>query len=266
MIYTKEVLEEILKEGGATVLEEYDNYIQRLRVKFRCSCGTETTKKFEMLNLYRLPYCGECSLKEKEKRKKATNIKKYGFSNSAAHPDIIKKIKERQLELYGDHPKRTKEVHEKWVETCIQRYGGHPNQNREVQAKAEFKGHHYKEYKFPSGKIIKVQGYENLALDTLITQFKEEDIVVGKAYVPTIEYVINEKRHVYFPDIYIPSENKIIEVKSEWSLKYPTHVDEKAQATVLDGYTYEIWVYNGNRKMTRKIAYTFDGEKVSLPA
>ena len=84
--------------------------------------------------------------------------------------------------------------------------------------------------------------------------------------VPVIEYHINEKRHVYFPDIYIPDENKIIEVKSEWSLQYPTHVEEKAQATVSEGYIYEIWVYNGNKKMTRKIAYTFDGEKVSFPA
>ena len=266
MIYTKEVLEEILKEGNASVLEEYSNWNQRMRVKFRCSCGVETSKRFEMLNMYRMPYCEECSLKKKEKHKQATNLEKYGFTNSASHPDIIQKIKERQLEIYGDHPKRIKEVHEKWVNTCLEKYGGHPNQNREVQVKSEFKGCHYKDYKFPSGKTIKVQGYENLALDALITQFDEQQIIVGKANVPVIEYSIDEKKHVYFPDIYIPDENKIIEVKSEWSLQYPTHVEEKAHATVSEGYIYEIWVYNGNKKMTRKIAYTFDGEKVSFPA
>jgi hypothetical protein len=57
MSYTKENLEKILEEGGATIIGEYDNYIQRLRVRFRCSCGIETSKRFEMLNLYRYPYC-----------------------------------------------------------------------------------------------------------------------------------------------------------------------------------------------------------------
>ena len=52
--YTKEILEEILAEGGATVLEEYPKYNQRMRVKFRCECGLETSKRFEMLNLYYL--------------------------------------------------------------------------------------------------------------------------------------------------------------------------------------------------------------------
>lgn len=62
MKYTNEVLEEILTEGEATVLEVYAKYNQRMRVRFRCSCGVETSKRFEMLNLYRLPYCEECNV------------------------------------------------------------------------------------------------------------------------------------------------------------------------------------------------------------
>lgn len=266
MKYTKELLEGILREGNATVLEEYSRWNQRMRVKFRCSCGVEADKRFEMLNRYRLPYCEECSKIKMIEKGRKTCMEKYGVENASRLDEVKEKIQQTYQEKYGDHPKRTKKVHEKWVATCLEKYGGHPNQNREVQAKSDFKGCHYKEYKFPSGKTIKVQGYENLALDTLITQFDERQIIVGKANVPVIEYEIDEKKHVYFPDIYIPHENKIIEVKSEWSLKYPTHVEEKAEATVLAGYIYEIWVYNGNKKMTRKIAYTFDGEKVSLPA
>ena len=266
MKYTKELLEEILKEGNASVLEEYSNWNQRMGVKFRCSCRSETSKRFEMLNVYRLPYCEECSKNILIERQKKIWIEKYGVDNPAKTPEIKEKVKKIWKDKYGDHPKRIKEVQEKYRATCLEKYGGHPNQNRDVQVKSEFKGCHYKDYKFPSGNTIKVQGYENLAIDTLLTQFNEQQIIVGKANVPVIEYHINEKRHVYFPDIYIPDENKIIEVKSEWSLQYPTHVEEKAQATVSEGYIYEIWVYNGNKKMTRKIAYTFDGEKVSFPA
>jgi hypothetical protein len=224
-------------------------------------------KKFEMLKLYRLAYCECCSLIKKEKRKQATNLKRYGVTNVAATVEIVQKIKGIFLEKYGDHPKRTEEVQEKWKQTCLEKYGCHPNQNREVQAKSEFKGCHYKDYKFPSGKVVKVQGYENLALDKLLAEgVKEGDIIVGKAHIPRIEYTIENKNHVYFPDIYIPSEHKLIEVKSEWSYKYPTHVHEKAEASVAAGYAYEIWVFNGNKKFTRKEIFRFDGEKVTLPA
>jgi hypothetical protein len=200
MKYTKELLEEILKGGGVTVLEEYSRWNQRMRVRFRCECGVETSKRFEMLNVHRLPYCDKCSLKKKEQRRQKTNIDKYGVTNAVAHPDIIQKIKHTNAIKFGGHPKRTTEVQEKWVATCLEKYGGHPNQNREVQTKSEFKGYHYKNYTFPSGKVVKVQGYEPLALEQLIQKcVKEEDIVVGKANVPT-GYMI---RNMYISQISI---------------------------------------------------------------
>ena len=72
MKYTKELLEDILKEGGAVGLEVYEIYNQRLRVKFVCSCGVETSKRFEMLNVYRLPYCEGCSKVKMIEKGKAT--------------------------------------------------------------------------------------------------------------------------------------------------------------------------------------------------
>jgi hypothetical protein len=266
MAYTKELLEEILLEGGGTLLEEYSKYTQRLRIRFRCSCGNEASKKFEMLKLYRLPYCDKCSLKVKEQHKQATNLKRFGFTNCAVSPEIKKRINETYLKKFGGHPKRTQEVQEKWTATCLEKYGGHPNQNRELQIKSEFKGCHYKEFKFPSGRTVKVQGYEHLALEMLLQGYTEDMIVVGKANVPTVEYWIHDKRHVYFPDIYLPTEHKLIEVKSEWSMKFPTNVEEKALASIADGYAYEIWVYNGLKKLSRRIVYACDGSKENFPA
>ena len=93
MKYTKDILEEILKEGGASVLEVYSKYNQRMRVRFRCSCGVETSKKFEMLNMYRLPYCEECSRVKVIEKGKATCMKKYGVDNASKDAEIIEKIK-----------------------------------------------------------------------------------------------------------------------------------------------------------------------------
>ena len=124
MKYTRGLLEEILQEGGATVLEEYPRYNQRLVVKFRCSCGLETSKRFEMLNVHRLPYCERCSLKKKAENYKETCMAKYGVSNASKVPEVIDKINDTFTLNYGIHPKKTKEVQDKWKATCLEKYGG----------------------------------------------------------------------------------------------------------------------------------------------
>ena len=246
--HTKELLEEILAEGGAIALEVYPKYNQRLRVKFRCSCGVETSKRFEMLNRYRLPYCEACSLIKSNEKAKKTCMDKYGVDNAGKSEEIKNKINESWLNKFGGHPKKTKEVQEKWVATCLEKYGGHPNQNIDVQAKAEANSYHHKAYMMPDGDIVKIQGYEGLALDELVQVYEQEDIIIGRGKVPTIPYMVDAKKHVYFPDFYIKSENKIIEVKSVWTLTIERgHVEKKAHATVKAGYKYEIWVYNGNK-------------------
>jgi len=235
-------------EGGARVLEKYALYNQRLRVKFRCECGIETSKRFEMLNLHRLPYCEGCSLKKKEHRKQKSNLYKYGVVNTACLESVKAKINETYKEKFGGHPKQTKDVQDKWKATCLEKYGGHPNQNKEVQIKSEVTSFAFKDYMMPTGGIVKYQGYENLALDELVQLYEEENICVGRSDVPSIDYYVGEKKHVYFPDFFIPSENKIIEVKSQWTIQLRRgNIEEKAQATVKAGYKYEIWVYNDKK-------------------
>jgi predicted nuclease of restriction endonuclease-like RecB superfamily len=188
-------------------------------------------------------------LKKKAQKCEETCLEKYGVSNAGQVPEIKKKINDTYIEKFGMHPKKTAEVHNKWVATCLERYGGHPNQNAEVQAKSEKTSFAYKDYMMPSGNIVKYQGYENLALDELVKLYDEEDIKIGRSVVPTIIYHIDNVKHVYFPDFYIKSENKIIEVKSEWTLQlYRAHVEEKAKATIHSGYKFEIWVYDRNKK------------------
>jgi hypothetical protein len=246
--YTKELLEDILQEGGALVIGEYDNYNQRMRVCFICSCGVETSKRFEMLNVYRLPYCEKCSLRMKEKNKQDTNLQRYGCINTGSLPEIKDKIKESYKQKFGGHPKKTKEVQDKWKATCLKLYGGHPNQNKEVQAKSEASSYKFRDYMMPSGSIVKLQGYEDIALDELVQLYEEEDIIIGRSNVPTIDYYINDIKHVYFPDFFIKTENKIIEIKSEWTIQLKRgNIEEKALATIKAGYKYEIWVYNDKK-------------------
>lgn len=52
----------------------------------------------------------------------------------------------------------------------------------------------------------------------------------------------------YFPDIMILSENKIIEVKSNYT--YKLHLIKnimKALATRKTGFSFEFWIYDNNK-------------------
>jgi hypothetical protein len=255
MKYTKELLEEILEEGGAVDLEVYKIYNQRLRVKFLCSCGVETSKRFEMLQVYRLPYCEACSKVKMIEKAKATCMEKYGVDNAGKNEEIKKKINVTFKEKYGGHALKSPVIIAKRAKTCLERYGGHPNQNKEVQAKSEASSYKFKDYMMPSGEIVKVQGYEHIALDELVQIYEEDDIMVGRSNIPTIDYYINDVKHVYFPDFLIKSENKVIEVKSEWTIQLKRgNVEEKALATIKAGYRYEIWIYNHKKvKVETKI-------------
>ena len=104
-----------------------------------------------------------------------------------------------------------------------------------------------KEYILPSGNSIKIQGYENYALDELFKEgLLETDIVTGCKNVPTIWYYDkNYKKRRHFVDIYIPSQNKCIEVKSTWTAKlHDGNIQLKQQFAKDLGFDYEIWIYN----------------------
>ena len=85
---------------------------------------------------------------------------------------------------------------------------------------------------------------------------EEEDILIGRTAIPSINYYINDTKHVYFPDFMIKSENKIIEIKSEWTIQLKRgNVEEKALATIKAGYKYEIWVYNDKKVKVQTKVY-----------
>jgi len=104
----------------------------------------------------------------------------------------------------------------------------------------------------PSGKIIDYQGYENFAFDELINieKIDENDLITNRKDVPEIWYLdkVGKKRRHYV-DIYIKSQNRCIEVKSDWTNQDKNNVLEKQKGAIELGYKYEIWIYDkhGNK-------------------
>ena len=180
-----------------------------------------------------------------------TCFKRYGF-NSPLQSEIIKeKIKNTNLLRRGvEYPMQSLNVKEKLKENNMKKYGvEYAFQSEEVQIKISENSYKYKKYKMPSGEIRNVQGYEPYALDELVKLYKEEDIKTNRKDIPRIKYMINNLEKYYFPDIFIPIENKIIEIKSTWTYKKKMDIIlKKAKATKAKQYIYEIWIYNAKKE------------------
>jgi hypothetical protein len=337
--YDIALLSNIITRDNAVLIGTYNNLNSQTIINYNCKCNNNCNKKFIYLVYNTGAFCKTCVNTIKSKKIKETNLTRYGVENVSQNNDIKNKKNDTYMEHYGMHPKKVKEVNDKYKKTCLEKYGvdnvskvkeikdkiknvftekynghpmyndeiknkitenfitkygdhpnrtadikektkitflhkfggyptqhpdiiekrkqtclqkygvEHPSQCIEVNKKNQLNSKKYKKYTLPSGKIINIQGYENYAIDELLKLYSEEDIISDRKDIPRIQYKHQEKNKYYFPDIFVPKENKIIEVKSEWTYKRNYNLELKADATKLAGYIYEIWVYNrkGNR-------------------
>lgn len=219
--------------------------------RYGCEVPTqnkEVREKTKKTNLVKYGVGNPSQNTEVREKQKKTNIEKYGSECSLNNKEVQDKIKNTMMIRYGvEHNFQTGELRDKIKETFISKYGvEHPSQNLEIQAKTEKNSKKFKEYKMPSGIVKKVQGYEPFALDELVKSYTEEQLKTDRKDVPRVEYIINEKKHFYFPDIYIPHENKIIEVKSTWTFNKKNDITmAKANSCKEKGYCFELWIYDG---------------------
>ncbi len=252
-------VKEIRDKVKSTVLEKYgvDNIMkyqpikQIVHEKVRLSVKNGTFPKLKYNN-YNRPIGYITNKNEKEKR----IIEKYGqlnYKSSKIYKTMcINGVKNK----YGvEHVSKLKSTVEKRRETTLQKYGvASTSQVPEIASKMTQSRFKQKEFIFPSGKIEKVQGYEPFALRDLLEKENicENDIITGCKNVPTIWYNdINQVKRRHFVDIFIPSQNKCIEIKSSFTVK-KDNVFEKQKTAKNLGYLYEIWVYNEKGEIIEK--------------
>jgi len=259
---------DILKKTQDTNMKRYGGIVPTLNLEILAKRDETNIKK----------YGTKCSLRNPECIKKtlATTLKNFGTTHTSKSKEVMKKVEETNRKKYGGKaPASSKEVRDKMKETTLERHGAefytqteaykikaeatnlkkygtkNPSQNPEVMEKTQNNSKRYKDYKLPSGDICRVQGYEPWALDELFKTYTEEEIKTKRSDVPQVKYKVEEKDRVYFPDIYIPKENKLIEVKSTWTYKCKEdNVQIKTNRCKELGYNYEIWIYDKKKNKT----------------
>lgn len=159
---------------------------------------------------------------------KTNMIEKYGVENSFQLDVVKQKSKDTLLQKYGvEHPQFSNECKFKW-----------------------------KIYTYPSGKIIKYQGYENFGLDLLLSKkYNENEIITDRKYIPKIKYTdLNGKIRKYCADIWIPNENLLIEIKSNFTYRmHKENIHHKKIGVISSGYNFQLFVFNDDGKLDNKI-------------
>ena len=183
-----------------------------------------------------------------------TCLEKYGFTSYTKTEEFKLKIRESFMLNWGvDWYTKSQDFRDKFKKTCMERYGvEHFMFDDDI---SNLFKKQYKDYKLPSGKIVRIQGYENFALDILLKKYNEDDLLISNKEIRNeigiINYIIDDSQKIYIPDIYIKSENKIIEVKSQFTYDSELEKNKIKKESCIDmGIDFEFWIIDksGNIK------------------
>jgi hypothetical protein len=257
----------ITKTREATVLKKHGvtNVSKTKAVKDQLRVTTKATAKARKIttvknNLENYGVKSTNSLQSVKDTKKATFQRKYGVDHQLKIPSVAAAVSKKNTdnaeerlalakitkdEIYGDENYNNRP---KYIKTCIERFGvENPSQDAVIHNKKLNSQYRKKQFIFPSGRQANVMGYEPLALTELLKVYHENDIIVETTLIPKIKYAgIDGKNHYYFPDIYIPKENLLIEVKSEYT--YSSRVAwlhtnlAKRQGSIDAGYNFKFMI------------------------
>ncbi len=236
----------------------------------------KSNEEMENINKKRIETCNNKSEKEKQEivdKRKETMLEKYNIPHNWSGKYGTRKCEETKKELYGNpnynNPEKMQQTklknhgdsgfnnRKKAEDTCLEKYGvKHNMQNIEFYKKAIKSLFKLKDYVLSSDKVIKVQGYEPLALDILFRKgYKENDLLIedndieqkiGKIFY----YDKKGKKRRYFPDIYIISENKIIEVKSIYTFNLHKEINLLKQERCIEmGINFKFMIFNGKKQL-----------------
>jgi len=227
-----------------TFLEKYGGHPTKLK---------ETQDKKRKTNKEKYGFVHVLDNPEIKEKARITNNLKYGGNSSMCSEEVKNKSKETNRKNHGtDWYVQSDDFKNKFKESMLSKYGVeqviHYTPSFEKSLNTSYKK---KIFVFPSGRVEKIQGYEGFALnDILDLGYKEDDIVVSnkeiESYTGIIWYFDSErKKRKYYPDAYLISQNKIIEVKSEYTYKAAYSINiRKKQACLNLGIYFEFWIYN----------------------
>ena len=222
---------EVLARKLATVQSRYgvDNVFQdpAVQAKGRASL----LRRFGAAHHMHLPAYRELARRnytETDPARRATCLGRYGVPTYAETAELEEKRQATYFRKYG-----------------VRHYRQHGPTFRKI-LKGMFG---FKEVTLPSGRVVKLQGYEPAAVLALLGTYPESALEFDA--IPSVPYQDETgATRVYHPDLYVPQDNLIIEVKSWWTLRENYEINRlKQQAALAAGYRFQFWVKDNRARI-----------------
>lgn len=205
--------EEMKNKKKVTNLEKYGHEYVIQVPEFKEKSKVTMVERHGASNPMQVPKFKEKSI--------STCLNKYGYEYVTQVPEFKEKSKSTMMRKYNvRHAVQVPEFKNKMKSTLMIKHGvSNAMQVPEISKRCFATQGKLIEYILPSDKIIMVHGSsEYKAVDLLLQSFTEDELIIGTSEVPSIPYFFNKKEHVYHPDIWIPSINTLVEVKSTYTM------------------------------------------------
>jgi hypothetical protein len=183
---------------------------------------------------------------------------KYGVKCVFQSDEIKSKIKESSMQKYGMPYHIASDIVKDTIKKSVKLKYNVDNVAQVAKFRSNWKKSAFKHkiYVSESGKEFTYQGYEYLVIKLLLQNgIHEDDIfteheLCSSNTMPEFWYIINEGNHRYFPDIYVKSQNKFIEIKSTYTFDIdPERVYAKADCVWNNDYNFDLYVFNGKHEI-----------------
>jgi len=232
--------------------EYYDKYLKKENENICIKCGKNT--KFNKPSKGYYKYCSlKCSANSDDikKKKKQTNLDKYGVENPFQSEAIKEKIKQSNLEKYGvEYGLQNKEIREKQKQTNIERYGVE-NQSQNVKIKEKKRRLYLNKFILKINESLK---YLNFELLSNYNHHRELIKIKCKKCNTTFEtqYFYIQQGYGKCPNCY-PKYRSIPEIEiSEYITSLNLNII-KNDRSIINPYELDIYIPDKN------IAIEFDG-------
>jgi hypothetical protein len=183
-------------------------------------------------------------------KREATNLERYG-NRGAMSEEVLARQKTTVRARYGvGNVFQVGSVKSSITETFLRKYGVRHHLQHGPTFRRILRGMFgFKEFILPSGRIVKLQGYEPQAVTVLLDSYPESALDFNS--IPSLPYTDPDGlTRVYHPDLFIPSDNLIIEVKSWWTLKENYEINRLKQLAALGaGFRFQFWVKDNRARV-----------------
>jgi hypothetical protein len=243
-LQAKEIQDKIsltfMKTLGATRPFLSEIFLQKMKEKYghEWFCCTDTFKEIMLERFGSEHYVTSDHCKQQM-------LERFG----SEHYVTSDHCKQQMLERFGSEYFITSQTYRDYM---LKTYGAESAmQCPELFRKAQASSFCRKPYVSPDGKTFMVLGYEGVALDDILMQEGVKTFYAGEDIeIPVFQYIgDDDKTHYYYPDVYIPDENRVIEIKSVYTYNREPEKTLCKALKVSETHLFELRLYNHKKEV-----------------